>query len=87
MNKYLAEFVGTLFFLYVTIAVGNPLAIGAALVIALMIVSPISGGHLNPAISVMMMSAGKLPSSDLLPYILAQIMGGLVALELYRRIG
>jgi glycerol uptake facilitator-like aquaporin len=33
------------------------------------------------------MSAGKLPSSDLLPYILAQIMGGLVALELYRRIG
>ena len=87
MNKYLAEFVGTLFFLYVTIAVGNPLPIGAALVIALMIVSPISGGHLNPAISVMMMSAGKLPSSDLLPYILAQIMGGLVALELYRRIG
>ena len=36
----------------------------------------------NPAVSVMMVSAGKLPKNDLLPYILAQVAGGLAALEL-----
>jgi glycerol uptake facilitator-like aquaporin len=34
----------------------------------------------------MMVAAGKLPSDDLLPYILAQIAGGLCALELYKRV-
>ena len=37
MNKYLVEFLGTLFFLFVIIAIGNPLAIGAALAIAIIL--------------------------------------------------
>ena len=59
MNKYLVEFLGTLFFLYVILATGNWLAIGAALAIAVLIGGPISGGMFNPAVSVMMVSAGK----------------------------
>ena len=86
MNKYLVEFLGTLFFLYVILATGQPLAIGAALAVAIIVGGPISGGMFNPAVSVMMVAAGKMKSADLVPYILAQVAGGLVALELYKRV-
>jgi aquaporin Z len=85
MQKYLAEFLGTLFFVYVIISTGNPLAIGAALAIVILLTSKISGGHINPAVSVVMASSGRLGTSDLIPYIVAQIMGGLVALELSKK--
>ena len=85
MNKYLVEFLGTLFFLYVIIATGNALAIGAALAIAIMLGGPISGGNFNPAVTIMMAAAGKLKTNDVLPYILSQVAGGLAALELYKR--
>lgn len=86
MNKILVEFIGTLFFLYVIIATGNALAIGAALAVAVMIGGPISGGYFNPAVSIMMTVAGKLSKKDLAPYIIAQIAGGLAAFELNKRV-
>ena len=86
MNKYVVEFLGTLFFLYVILAVGQPLPIGLALTVVVMLGSKISGGNFNPAVSVMMAAAGKLPIHDLLPYVVAQVAGGLAALELYRRV-
>ncbi len=86
MNKYLVEFLGTLFFLYVILATGNAVAIGAALAIAIMIGGNMSGGNYNPAVSIMMVAAGKLNSQDLIPYILAQVAGGLAALEIYKRV-
>ena len=86
LNKYLAEFLGTLFFVYIILATGNAIAIGAALAIAVMVAGTISGGHINPAVSVAMVAAGKMSSSELLPYILDQIGGGLVALELFKRV-
>ena len=86
MNKYVVEFLGTLFFLYVILATGKALPIGLALAVAIMVGGKISGGNYNPAVSVMMAAAGKLPMHDLLPYVVAQVAGGLVALELYRRV-
>jgi len=86
LNKYLVEFLGTLFFVYIILATGNAIAIGAAMAIIVMIGGSISGGNFNPAVSVAMVAAGKLSSSELLPYILAQIGGGLVALELFKRV-
>ena len=85
MYNYLVEFVGTIFFIYVILATGNPLAIGAALALVIYLGGKISGGNFNPAVSVMMVMAGKLPKQDLIGYILAQILGGLAALELYKR--
>jgi glycerol uptake facilitator-like aquaporin len=85
INKFVVEFLGTLFFLYVIIATGNAIAIGAALAIAIMVGGNISGGHFNPATSVMMYAAGKLSRADLIPYLLVQLAGGLVALELHKR--
>jgi glycerol uptake facilitator-like aquaporin len=86
MNKILVEFLGTLFFLYVIIATGNALAIGAALAIAIMIGGKISGGNFNPAVTIMMAVAGKQSMKDVIPYILAQVAGGLAAFELYKRV-
>ena len=83
MNKYLAEFLGTMIFLYAILASGNPYAIGIALTIVILIFGPISGGHFNPAVSVMMVFDGALDSSDLLPYVAAQIGGGIVALQAF----
>jgi len=84
-NKYLVEFFGTCFLVFVIIATGNPLAIGAALALAILLTKDISGGHVNPAVSIAMASLGKLPVQELIPYILAQVFGALVALELVRR--
>ena len=86
MERFVIEFLGTAFFLYVIMTTGNALAIGAALAIAVMIGGPISGGNFNPAVTIMMAVAGKQPMSDVAPYILAQVSGGLVAIELAKRI-
>jgi glycerol uptake facilitator-like aquaporin len=85
MYKYLVEYLGTVFFLYVILATGNAVAIGAALAIAILIGGNISGGNFNPAVSIMMTAAGKLNKNDLIFYILAQVLGGLTALEIYKR--
>lgn len=85
MYKYLAEFSGTLFFVYIILATGNPIAIGAALALVILLASNVSGGHMNPAVSIVMASAGKIETAELIPYILSQVFGGLVALELYKR--
>jgi aquaporin Z len=85
MNNYLAEFLGTAFFVYIILVTGNPLAIGAALALIILLTGPISGGHINPAVSIAMASAGKMAIDDLIPYCVAQIFGGLVALELFKR--
>lgn len=86
MNKYLVEFMGTLFFLYVILATSKAVPIGLALMVAILLGGSISGGNFNPVVSIVMASYGKLPMHDLMPYIVSQIAGGLVALELYRRI-
>jgi|TARA_B100000963_G_scaffold231156_2_gene201743 aquaporin Z len=84
LQKLLVEFLGTLFFLYVILAVGHPLAIGLALAVAIMVGGKISGGHFNPAVTVMMVAGKKLKMNDAAPYILAQVAGGLVALEIFK---
>ena len=84
MNAYLVEFLGTMFFLYVILATGNAIAIGAALAVAILVGGPISGGMFNPAVAVMMTAAGKLDRNKRVPYVLAEVAGGLVALEVFK---
>ena len=85
MYSYLAEFLGTLFFVYIIISTGNPLAIGAALALVILVTSSISGGHINPAVTIAMASAGKINVEEIVPYVLAQVFGGLTALQIYKR--
>ena len=82
LEKYLVEFLGSLFFIFVILATGSPIAIGAALALAIMVGGPVSGGNSNPAVTLVMASAKKMPLSDVAPYIISQIAGGMVALQL-----
>jgi glycerol uptake facilitator-like aquaporin len=84
MNKYLAEFLGTLFLTFVIFATGNPLAIGLALAMSMQLLDKISTGAFNPAVTIALMYAGKISQEDLAPYITAQIAGALVGFELFR---
>ncbi len=85
MYNYIVEFIGTLFFVYIVLATGNPLAIGSALAVVILLAKNTSGGHVNPAVSLGMASAGALPATELFPYIIAQCMGALVAHQVYLR--
>jgi|UniRef100_A0A6C0C1V1 aquaporin Z len=86
MNKYLVEFLGTCLFLYVILATGSPIPIGLALMLVIVLGGKISGGHYNPAVSVMMAVGGRMRMSELAPYVLAQVAGGVAALELHKRV-
>jgi aquaporin Z len=85
MIKYLTEFIGTLF-LVLTVGltvVGQspmaPLAIGASLMIMVYMGGHISGGHYNPAVSLALTLRGKLAGNELVPYMVAQVLGAIVA--------
>jgi aquaporin Z len=83
MNKYLVEFLGTLFLMYVIFATGNWAAIGVGLAIPVLLGGPISGGAFNPAVAISLYAGGKLAKSDLIPYIIVEILGGLTAYFVY----
>lgn len=58
---------------------GVSLAFGLTVVTMAYAVGGISGGHFNPAVSVGMVVGGRMPASDLAGYVIAQIIGGVVA--------
>jgi aquaporin Z len=86
MKAVFVEFIGTLLFLYVILATGNFAAIGAALALVIYLGGPISGGNYNPAVTVMLVAANKQKMETVVPYILAQLVGGIAALQVYKRI-
>jgi aquaporin Z len=71
--------------MFVIFATGNWLAIGAALAVIAFIGGPISGGAYNPAVAISLYSAGKLAKSDLMPYIIVEILGALAAFYAYKK--
>ncbi len=87
MKNFLVEFIGT-FFLVLVIGLtvippgaGNlaPLAIGSVLMVMVYAGGHISGAHYNPAVTLAVWMRGKCPAKDVLPYMIAQVIGGLVA--------
>jgi aquaporin Z len=86
MQKYFAEFVGTMVLMFVVLATGNWMAIGGTLALCALFLGPISGGAFNPAVAISMMSAGKLSRGDVIPYIAAEIAGALVAVQLVKMV-
>ncbi|MDR1679865.1 MAG: aquaporin Z [Prevotellaceae bacterium] len=65
-----ADFVGIL---------GVALAFGLTIVAAAYAIGHVSGAHLNPAVSLGLWAGGRLPGKDLLPYIVAQLVGATIA--------
>jgi len=58
---------------------GVALAFGLTLLTMAFTIGHISGCHINPAVSVGLWAGGRFPANKLLPYIVAQVLGGLVA--------
>jgi aquaporin Z len=58
---------------------GVSLAFGLTVLTMAFAIGHISGCHLNPAVSIGLWAGGRFPGSKLLPYIAAQVLGGLVA--------
>jgi aquaporin Z len=88
-RKYVVEFVGTFFLLVaITMAVSGglgsfaPIAIGAMLTVMVYAGGHISGAHYNPAVSLAVYLRGKLHGGDVLPYMVAQFLGGTLAVML-----
>lgn len=92
MNKYAAEFLGTFWLVLggcgsAVLAAAFPevgiglhgvsLAFGLTVLTMAYGIGHISGCHLNPAVSVGLMLGGRFPSSQMLPYIVSQVLGGL----------
>ncbi len=87
MKKYLVEFIGTFFLVFVVgmtvIAPGAgalaPIAIGATLMVMVYAGGHISGGHFNPAVTVAVWLRGKCATADVPGYIVSQIVAATVA--------
>src|SRR5688572_2700873 len=94
MRNYVTEFIGT-FFLVLTIGLTvlagtplAPLAIGAALMVMVYMGGHVSGGHYNPAVSLAVWLHGKIPSRDLVAYVVSQSAGAIcAALVVYAILG
>jgi aquaporin Z len=94
VNRTLAEFFGTFLLVFggcgsAVIAAGFPqvgigllgvaLAFGLTVLTMAYAVGHISGGHFNPAVTVGLCTAKRIPASDVVPYIIAQILGAIAA--------
>jgi len=94
MKKYGAEFFGTFWLVLggcgsAVLAAAFPnvgigllgvaLAFGLTVLTMAYAIGHISGCHLNPAVSVGLWAGGRFPANQLLPYIIAQVLGGVVA--------
>jgi aquaporin Z len=87
LPKYICELIGT-FFLVLTIGctvVGGgdgvipPIAIGSALMVMIFAGGHLSGGHYNPAVTLGVWLRGRCDAKDVVPYIVAQVAGAVLA--------
>lgn len=94
MRKYVAEFFGTFWLVLggcgsAVLAAAFPnvgigllgvaLAFGLTVLTMAYAIGHISGCHLNPAVSIGLWAGGRFPARQLLPYIIAQVLGAVVA--------
>lgn len=92
-KKLMAETIGTFWLVFggcgsAVLAAGFPgfgigfagvaFAFGLTVLTMAYALGGISGGHFNPAVSVGMVVAGRMPASNLVPYILAQLVGAIL---------
>lgn len=94
MNKYLAEFIGTFWLVFGGCGsaifaaafpelgigfLGVALAFGLTVLTGAFALGHISGGHFNPAVSVGLWIGGRFDTKDLIPYVVSQVVGAVLA--------
>jgi aquaporin Z len=78
--KIFGEFIGTFVFLSVILATGEAIPIAIALAASIYFCGHLTGGHFNPAVSTMFFAKGSITWELWTFYVVAQVLGGLVAL-------
>jgi len=86
VKKLMVEFLGTIIFLGVILNTGKALPIGIALASVIYFGGDISGGHFNPAVTIMMLANNKISFIEAITYIVTQILGGLCVLRFIKRL-
>jgi aquaporin Z len=79
MNKYITEFIGTFFLVFIIAMTGEPLAIGAVLMVMVYAGGHISGAHYNPAVTLAVLIRGKIKVADAVVYMIVQVAGATAA--------
>ena len=79
MNKYITEFIGTFFLVLIIGITNNPIAIGIGLSVLVYMGAHISGAHYNPVVSLAMFIQKEINRSELLYYIISQLIASLTA--------
>ncbi|MCG6204954.1 aquaporin Z [Rhodopseudomonas sp. HC1] len=93
-QKYAAEFIGTFWLTFAgcgsaVIAAGFPqvgiglvgvsLAFGLSVITMAYAIGHVSGAHLNPAVTLGLAAGGRFPAGQIVPYVIAQVVGAVVA--------
>lgn len=79
-----AEFLGTFALLSAILFTGSALWIGTTLAFVIYTIGSLSGGHVNPAVSLAFYLKGSLSMMDFLGYVGAQAVGAVAALYAYK---
>jgi aquaporin Z len=83
--NYVSEFLGTfLLVLSILVSNGNPIAIGGALGLVVYFSKGMSGGNVNPAVSLVNYLGGKLAWRDFLAYLASQVGGAVTCLYVFK---
>ena len=81
MNTYLAESVGYFVFFTIVLTNKDPIMIAVGLLVAILLASIASQGHLNPAISLMAYLKKDISMTEMAYYILSQVAGAYLAIQ------
>jgi glycerol uptake facilitator-like aquaporin len=76
----IGEFLGTFLFILSILITGSPLMIGIFLALIIYILSDISGGHVNPAVSLAFFLKGDLSPIKFITYVVVQLLGATASL-------
>jgi len=86
-NNLIAEYLGALLLvLSIFASGGNPLFVGLTLALVIFISGPTNPGHVNPAVSIAMYLKNKLSFNEMLAFIIAQVLGGISSVYLFRAV-
>jgi aquaporin Z len=80
----IAEFLGTFLFTLSILVIGKPLFVGAIFTLIVWLLSKISGGHVNPAVSLAFFLKGSLSTNELVGYVGSQFLGAIASLYTYK---
>ena len=82
----IGEFLGKFILVIAIFMTGNPIYIAAAFLAAITIASKVSGGHINPVVTLAMVLNKTVNTADAIQYIAPQVAGAVAAFYVYKQL-